>query len=115
MKTIRVLVVEDSPVVAEHLRRIISADPRFNVVGIASSGEEAITMVERLTPDVISMDIRLPGMEGFEATRRIMSRQPTPIVVVSGNFGDDVPITMRALQAGALAVVEKPTSVSGAD
>jgi two-component system chemotaxis response regulator CheB len=115
VKAIRVLVVEDSPVVAEHLRRIISADPRFEVVGIVSSGEEALAMIERLSPDVISMDIHLPGMQGFEATRLIMSRQPTPIVIVSGARGDDVPVSMRALQAGALSVVEKPPAATHAN
>lgn len=115
MKPIRVLIVEDSPVVAEHLRRIVSADPRFDVVGIASSGEESLNMVERLSPDVISMDIHLPGMQGFETTRRIMSRRPTPIVVVSGIRDDEIPLTMRALQAGALAVVEKPVAVTHED
>jgi two-component system chemotaxis response regulator CheB len=115
MKPIRVLVVEDSPVVAEHLRRIISADPRFEIAGLASSGEEALSMIERLAPDVISMDIHLPGIQGFEATRRIMSRQPTPIVIVSGVRGDEVPVSMRALQAGALAVVEKPPAATHAD
>src|SRR5690349_15084375 len=105
MKPIRVLVVEDSPVVAEHLRRIVSEDPRFEVAGIAPSGEEALAMVERLSPDVISMDIHLPGMQGLEVTRRIMARHPTPIVIVSGVRGDDVPVSMLALQAGALSVV----------
>ncbi len=115
MKPIRVLVVEDSPVVAEHLRRIIAADPRFEVAGIAPTGEEALTMLERLSPDVISMDIHLPGMQGFEVTRRIMARQPTPIVIVSSVRADDVPVSMRALQAGALSVVEKPPSVTHAN
>jgi two-component system chemotaxis response regulator CheB len=115
MKRIRVLVVEDSPVIAEHLRRIISADSRFEIAGIAGSGEEALLKVQQVAPDVISMDIHLPGMQGFEATQKIMSRHPTPIVVVSGSRGDDVPISMRALQAGALAVVEKPPSSSHED
>ena len=112
MNPIRVLIVEDSPVVGEQLRRIISADPRFEVRGIATSGEEALDLVHRLSPDVISMDIRLPGMQGFEATQRIMADRPTPIVVVSGIDMEAMTLTMRALRAGALAVVEKPAATT---
>lgn len=110
MKPIRVLIVEDSAVVREHLRRIISADPRLEVSGIATSGEEALELVVRLQPDVISMDIRLPGMQGIEATRRIMSEHPTPIVIVSAVDMEAMNLTMQALRAGALAVVEKPAA-----
>jgi two-component system chemotaxis response regulator CheB len=110
MKQIRVLIVEDSAVVQEHLRRIISSDPRLTVAGIAGSGEEALEQIERLAPDVISMDIHLPGMQGLEATRQIMARQPTPIVVVSGVGRHDVNLTMEALKAGAVSVVEKPVA-----
>jgi two-component system, chemotaxis family, protein-glutamate methylesterase/glutaminase len=115
MSAIRVLIVEDSPVVGEQLRRIISADPRFLVAGIAISGEEALELVHRLAPDVISMDIRLPGIQGFEATQRIMSERPTPIVVVSGIDMEAMTLTMRALRAGALSVVEKPPATTDDD
>jgi two-component system, chemotaxis family, protein-glutamate methylesterase/glutaminase len=110
VKPIRVLIVEDSPVVQEHLRRIISSDPRLTVAGIAASGEEALEKVEWLAPDVVSMDIHLPGIQGFEATRQIMARRPTPIVVVSSVGRHDVNLTMEALKAGALAAVEKPVA-----
>lgn len=115
MSAIRVLIVEDSHVVGEHLRRIISADPRLEVAGIATSGEDALEMVERLNPDVISMDIRLPGMQGFETTRVIMAERPTPIVVVSGMDMEAMTLTMQALRAGALAVVEKPAASTHED
>lgn len=115
MKSIRVLIVEDSPVVREHLRRIISADSRFTVAGMAGSGEEALELVDSVSPDVISMDIQLPGMQGFEATRQIMAHRPTPIVVVSGIGSEEVGLTMQALKAGALAVVEKPVAATHQD
>jgi two-component system chemotaxis response regulator CheB len=97
------------------LRRIITADSRFLVVGIATTGEDALEMVDRLAPHVISMDIRLPGMQGFEATQRIMAERPTPIVVVSGIDMEAMTLTMRALRAGALAVVEKPAASTHQD
>ena len=79
----------------------------------SSSGEAALDELAAARPDVISLDIRLPGMDGFEITRRIMQTAPTPIVIVSGSIENaDMRIAMRALQAGALAVVEKPVGVS---
>lgn len=110
MKPVRVLIVEDSAVVREHLRRILSADPRLTVAGVAGSGEAALAIIDKVAPDVISMDIHLPGMEGFEATRQIMAHRPTPIVVVSGIGSAEVNLTMQALRAGALGVVEKPVA-----
>lgn len=108
-RRVRVLVVEDSPVVQSLLRLIITADPRLEVCAICASGEAAIELLPRLRPDVISMDIRLPGMDGLEATRIIMSRQPTPIVVIADAVEDrSLRISMNALRSGALSVVEKP-------
>jgi two-component system, chemotaxis family, protein-glutamate methylesterase/glutaminase len=108
-RPVRVMVVEDSPVVQALLRHIIGADPRLDLVATLSSAEEALAALPRVKPDVISMDIRLPGMDGLEATRLIMSRQPTPIVVIADAVADrSLMISMNALRAGALAVVEKP-------
>jgi two-component system, chemotaxis family, protein-glutamate methylesterase/glutaminase len=108
-RPVRVMVVEDSPVVQALLRHIISADPRLDLVATLSSAEEALAALPRIKPHVISMDIRLPGMDGLEATRLIMSRQPTPIVVIADAVADlSLMISMNALRAGALAVVEKP-------
>ncbi|MBP2291732.1 chemotaxis-specific protein-glutamate methyltransferase CheB [Azospirillum rugosum] len=113
-RKIRVLVVEDSPVVQQLLAHVIGADPRLEVAGIASSGEQALRMVESVKPDVVSLDIRLPGIDGFAVTTRLMREHPVPIVVVASDV-HDLDIPMRALQAGALAVVEKPGSMARAD
>ncbi len=105
---IRVLIAEDSPTVRRHLALLINETSGMIVVGEARDGEEAVMLTGELKPDVISMDIRMPGMDGLEATRRIMSRLPTPVVIVSGVVERDVDLSFQALQAGALAVVEKP-------
>src|SRR5574340_890806 len=115
MKPIRVLIVDDSAVVREHLRRIINADPRLRVAGMAATGEEALAMLHHVAPDVISMDTRLPGIQGFEASRRIMEERPTPLVIVSGMASEDVNLTMQALNAGALSVVAKPVAFTHQD
>lgn len=113
---VRVLVVEDSDVVRMLLERIIAADPRLELAGAVADGRAALNAVERLAPDVISMDIRMPYMDGFETTRRIMESRPTPIVVVSASVeAEDLRISMNALRAGALTVVEKPVGVTHAD
>ena len=76
MGKIRVMIVEDSQVVRDFLRYLIGRDPRLEVAAAVGSAEEALRVLERVSPDVISMDIRLPGMNGFEATQRIMARKP---------------------------------------
>jgi two-component system chemotaxis response regulator CheB len=116
MSKIRVLIVEDSRAIREFLTHIIDRDPRLQVVAAYGSAEEALRELHRVAPDVISMDIRLPGMNGFDATKRIMAERPTPIVVVSASVeAEDLKISMNALRAGALAVVEKPVGASHAD
>src|SRR5712691_1248396 len=121
MRKIGVLIVEDSKVIREFLEYIIGQDPRLEVAGSVGSAEEALRILDRsspaaIFPDVISMDIRLPGMNGFEATQRIMAERPTPIVVVSASVeSEDLQITMNALQAGALTVLEKPVGTTSAE
>ena len=106
---IRVLVVEDSVVQREILRRIIVADPAFSIVGEAHNGREAVRMVEDLRPDVVLMDIHMPDMNGVDATREIMRRFPVPIVIASATLKKhDIDLGLEALSAGAIAVIAKP-------
>jgi two-component system chemotaxis response regulator CheB len=117
MKKIRVMIVEDSAVVSALLEYCIGRDPRLEVCATAASAEDALRILEELTPDVIAMDIRLPGMDGLEATRRIMSKNPIPIVVVAASIeaGSWNATPMEALRAGALTVLEKPAGTTNAD
>ena len=116
MKRIRVMIVEDSAVVREILKHLIGADPRLEVACAVGSAEEALRELSRIAPDVISMDIRLPGMNGFEATQQIMTQRPTPIVVISASVeAEDLKVSMNALRAGALAVYEKPVGLRHQD
>jgi two-component system chemotaxis response regulator CheB len=109
---IRVLVVEDSPTVREFLLQILCSDPAIEVVGTAETGEEALEAVERFRPDIITMDIHMPRMNGFDATRRIMETHPTPIVIVSGAAdATDTAKAFRAIESGALAVLSKPAGL----
>lgn len=109
---IRVLIVEDSPTVREFLLQILCSDPAIEVVAMAETGEEAIEAVERTRPDIITMDVHMPRMNGFDATRRIMETHPTPIVIVSGAAdATDTARDFRAIESGALAVLRKPSGL----
>lgn len=108
--TRRVLIADDSATMRYYLANMLSEQGDMTVIGQSRDGEEAIRMTARLQPDVVSMDIRMPGIDGLEATRRIMANTPTPVVVVSSLVERDMQLSMQALEAGALAVVEKPPS-----
>jgi two-component system chemotaxis response regulator CheB len=109
---INVLIVEDSKVAQEFLVHIFTSDPAIQVVGVADNGEEALEAVKQKHPDVITMDIHMPKVDGFEATRAIMETVPTPIVIVSASTSaKDLASTFRAMEAGALAVVLRPPGI----
>lgn len=112
---IRVLVVDDSSTMRQILIGMLQSAAGFEVVGQAQDGLEAVQLAAALRPDVIMMDIRMPRMNGLEATRHIMRAAPAPIVVVSSNvYEADLNIAFNAIAAGALTVVEKPKGLDAA-
>jgi two-component system chemotaxis response regulator CheB len=104
----RVLVVDDSPSSRRLLIHILSADPDITVASEAVNGAEAVRLTARLAPDLVTMDVQMPVMDGFEATRRIMGETPTPIVMISAVQPDEVAWSFKAIEAGALTVLAKP-------
>jgi two-component system, chemotaxis family, protein-glutamate methylesterase/glutaminase len=105
----RVLIVEDSATVRQYLAHVIDSDPGLEVVGMAKDGVEGVKLARLKRPDIITMDIQMPGMDGYEATRRIMEECPVPIVIVTSNWhSQNVKNSFRAIDAGALAALEKP-------
>lgn len=108
---VRVLIVEDSRSQREFLVGMVQAADGFAVAGTATNGHEAITATQRLRPEVVAMDINLPGLDGYEATRAIMQQCPTPVVMISGDARDEEQRSVQALAVGALAVVRKPRSL----
>lgn len=108
---LRVLVVDDSPAMRLMLTGIIESDPGLRVVATAVTGEEAIRLTRELRPDVITMDLVMTDMDGYEATQRIMEETPTPVVVISAVVDPgERRQAVRALQAGALTVLPKPVA-----
>jgi two-component system, chemotaxis family, protein-glutamate methylesterase/glutaminase len=106
---IKVLIVDDSASVTMLLSQIINEQNDMQVIGKANNGRDAIELAEKLRPDIITMDIHMPGVDGFEATRTIMQNTPTPIVIISSLLNNkEMKISFKALEEGALAVLEKP-------
>ncbi len=106
---IRVLIVDDSPSVRKFLRHILEEAGGFEIAGEAVDGAQGVELAAALRPDIITMDISMPVLDGFAATRAIMETEPTPIVIVSGIWTpEEVAKTFDALGAGALAILEKP-------
>jgi two-component system chemotaxis response regulator CheB len=114
---IRVLIVEDSKTSALLLELILESEPDIKVVGVARNGEEGLRKTISLKPDIVTMDIHLPGIDGFQATRLIMEKSPRPIIIVTGDHmhRDEVDLSFRSLNAGALAVLKKPNGPESPD
>jgi two-component system chemotaxis response regulator CheB len=106
---IRVLIVDDSSTVRQYLEHVINSDEQLEVVGVAKDGEEGVRLVKLKRPDIVTMDIYMPNMNGYEATQKIMEECPVPIVIVTSSWHyDDVKRSFRAIDAGALVALEKP-------
>lgn len=105
--TVRVLVVDDSLFFRRRLTEMLNADVHIEVVGSAGNGIEAVRKVSELKPDVITMDIEMPVMDGITATREIMQQQPTPILMFSSLTTEGAGATLDALDAGALDFLPK--------
>jgi two-component system chemotaxis response regulator CheB len=113
---IRVLIVDDSPTLRKLTRAILESDPALQVVGEARNSEEAVALTHKLQPDIITMDVRMSEMDGYQAIRRIMAESPRPIVVLTSTESDrEPPINFKALEAGALMVVGKPHGLPDTD
>jgi two-component system chemotaxis response regulator CheB len=109
-KKFRVLIVDDSAFMRKVLETILNSDDQLQVVGQAKDGREAITLAESLKPDVITMDINMPHVDGLQATAQIMTTNPRPIVIVSSESREGASSTLKALELGAIEFVAKPSS-----
>ena len=113
---IRVLIADDSPTLRHLIRAILESDPELQVVGEAHNGEQAVALCHELRPDIITMDVRMPKMNGFQAIQHIMAESPRPILVLTSTSSDiELGISFKAIEAGALMVAGKPCGLPDAD
>jgi two-component system, chemotaxis family, protein-glutamate methylesterase/glutaminase len=109
---VRVLVVDDSALMRKLIPQILEKDPSIEVVGTAMDGSFGLKKIEDLKPQVVTLDLEMPGMNGIEMLRQIMRRHPVPVIVVSSHSTEGASITMKALGLGAFDFVAKPVDVS---
>ncbi|GAB4120799.1 MAG: chemotaxis-specific protein-glutamate methyltransferase CheB [Roseiflexaceae bacterium] len=110
---IRVVIVDDSAMVRRMISNMLARDPAIQVIGEARDGYEGIRLVESIRPDVVTMDVFMPGLDGLAATEHLMAYCPTPILVLTSSLAQgEVDITFKMLGAGALEVIEKPNASS---
>lgn len=112
---ITVLIVDDSPFMRLTLQKILSQDPEIKVLDTARDGREGIEKLQALRPQVVTMDIEMPVIDGQQALGEIMRWQPTPVIILSALTTEGAQASLKALEAGAFEVVTKPSGGPGAD
>ena len=110
---IRALVVDDSALMRQSVRRVLDADPEIEVIDVARDGLEALMKVEKLQPDVITLDVEMPNLDGLATLRLLMDRFPKPVVMLSSLTVAGAEATVRALALGAVDFMQKPAGQSG--
>lgn len=111
MKKINILVVDDSAFMRKVISDIINLDEKFHVVGVARNGKEAIQKIKEFSPDMITMDVEMPIMDGITALEEIMKSSPLPVVMLSSVTKEGAESTLRALELGAVDFITKPTNI----
>ncbi len=110
-ESIKVLIVDDSAFMRKILSDMLSSDPNITIVGIARNGQEAIQKIQLLNPDIVTMDVEMPIMNGLDALKKIMEIAPLPVVMLSSLTSEGANATILALESGAVDFIQKPTSV----
>ncbi len=105
---IKVLIVDDSPVVRQTLSSVLSIDPELHVIGTASDPYQAVELMRTNAPDVITLDIEMPRMDGLTFLKRIMAQHPIPVIICSSHTTDGADATIRAFEYGAVDIITKP-------
>ena len=108
-KTLKVLVVDDSAFMRKIISNMINSDPQLTVVGTAFDGLNALKKIPQLDPDVITLDVNMPRMDGLTTLKKIMKQHPKPVIMVSATTQEGAEITFKALKLGAVDYITKPS------
>jgi len=104
---ITVLIVDDSAFIRKAMKRMLGSDPMIRIIGDASDGLEAVEKVKKLKPDVVTLDVKMPGIDGLQTLERLMREHPVPVLMVSSLTSEGGEITLRALEMGAVDFIDK--------
>ena len=115
MKQVKVLVVDDSAFMRKAIAMILESDPEISVIGKATNGIEGLEMVKALKPDVVTLDIEMPQMDGLTALKHIMTENPTPVMMLSSLTTEGASATLDALSLGAVDFIPKQLSFVALD